>query len=117
MKYNYGQYCEVYGKNLTNLLWEYMLCYSHAGFAVGDLAREIGISRPKAYQFIKEFLKKNYIAKDRVIGRTQMYMINRENTIVKIYLRNFRECLRMVADEYAPKKSSDVRVAASAKGI
>ncbi|MFA5797223.1 MAG: winged helix-turn-helix domain-containing protein [Candidatus Woesearchaeota archaeon] len=112
-KYDYGAYCEVYGKNLYNLVWEDLLIYSEGGVAVGDLARDIGISRPKAYQFIKEFLKKGYLVKGRVIGRTQMYIVNKENIIVKIYIRNFRECLKMVADEYKPKTNG--RVAASVK--
>lgn len=117
MKYRkYGILCERYGKTLHNLVWEYFLTTSDA--AVGDMAREEKISRPKAYQVISEFMKKGYIVKSRIIGRTQLYKLNKENSIVKIFIRNFNECIQMVIDEHVPKRNSSGRIgiSVSAKG-
>ena len=102
-RYNYGQFCEVYGKTLTNLLWENVLCFEDY-IDVGFVAKEIGISRPKAYKLIYEFLEKGYLVKQRIVGKTQLYKLNKEHPIVKIHLRNFRECGRMVSEKY--KKST-----------
>ncbi len=98
-RYKYGQFCEVYGKTLTNLLWEHVLCFDNY-IDVGFVAKEIGISRPKAYKLIYEFLEKKYLVKQRMVGKTQLYRLNKEHPIVKIHLRNFRECGRMVVEKY-----------------
>ncbi len=114
MKYDYGAYCEVYGKNLYNLVWEYLLV-SDEYIIAGDMAEETGISRPKAYQFIEELLKKKYIVKHRMLGRMQIYKLNRENVIVNIYIRNFKECLKMVADEYTVKRNGTNKMTAKSR--
>jgi sugar-specific transcriptional regulator TrmB len=72
-------------------------------FAVGDMAKEVGISRPKAYAVIKEFDRKEYIKKSRIIGKTQLYLLNKENKRVKLFLRDFRECLRLIAEEHTAR--------------
>lgn len=33
------------------------------------------------------------------IGKTQLYKLNKDNIRVKIFLRNFEECLRLVIEE------------------
>lgn len=107
MKIDPGEYCEVYGITTENQVLEYLLSCEYGDFAVGDTAELSGISRPKTYEIIKEFLKKNYVVKSRVIGKTQLYKLNKDNPIVKIFLRNFDECLNMVVARYSTKKSSE----------
>jgi sugar-specific transcriptional regulator TrmB len=68
-------------------------------FAVGDTAKELEISRPKAYEVIRQFETKDYVKKSRIIGKTQLYKLNKNNLRVKLLLRDFRECLKLVAEE------------------
>ena len=103
----YGIFCEVYGCTLKNLAWEHFLTCSET--TAGDMAKDIGISRPKAYQIISEFEKRNYIKKGKIFGKTHLYSLNKDNSIVKIYKRNFNECLKMVVDEYKTKKSIKIQ--------
>ncbi|MGV8150501.1 MAG: helix-turn-helix transcriptional regulator [Candidatus Woesearchaeota archaeon] len=121
MKFHeYDAFCDTYGRTLNNLVWGHFLTNANGGTAVGDMAKEIGISRPKAYQIVEEFLKKGYIKKSRVFGKTQIYALNEENPVVKIFQRNFKECLNIVAGQYSKKKttsSTSTRIAVSAKGI
>ena len=119
MNLPYGQYCEIYGKTLRNRVLEFFLEAYFADIAVSEITDLSNISKPKAYQIIDEFIKKGFVIKSRVIGKTQMYKLNTENPIVKIYIRNFKECLNMVFEQYSKKKTSNssARVAVSAKGI
>jgi sugar-specific transcriptional regulator TrmB len=119
MKTPMGQYCEVYGNTIQNRVIEYFLEFNTRDVAIGDMAKEIGISRPKAYQIIEELQKKKYIITDRIIGRTQLYKLNKENPIVKIFIRNFNECLQMVVNEHRSKKNNaaTARVPISVKTI
>ena len=107
MKFHeHDAFCDTYGRTLNNLVWGHFLTNANGGTAVGDMAKEIGISRPKAYQIIGEFLKKGYIKKSRVFGKTQIYSLNEENYVVKLFQRNFKECLTMVAEQYSKRKTT-----------
>jgi predicted transcriptional regulator len=102
-----GCFCEVYGITLENRILEYILICRTLDWAIGDMARELKISRPTAYEVIANFEKKGIVKKTRIIGRTQLYTMNNENPLSKIYLRNFKECLNMVIEEYSqPKKKT-----------
>lgn len=115
-----GKFCEVYGENITNKVLEYLLENQDLDIAVGDLAKEVKVSRPKAYEVIYEFLKKGYVRKTRVVGKTQLYILDKRNKVVKLFLRNFKECLKLVLEEteFNHRAGSSARVGSvSAKGL
>lgn len=99
-----GAFCETYGATIENQVLEYLLENQDLDLAVGDMAKELDISRPKAYDVIEDFEKKGYLVKSRVVGKTQLYKLNKANIRVKIFLRNFAECLQLVIDEHDGKK-------------
>src|SRR3990172_7536251 len=96
-----GVFCGTYGNTIHNRILEYVLENQDIDFAIGDMAKELGISKPKAYEVIKYFEEKGYIGKSRLVGKTQMYKLNKENKRVKLFLKDFKECLRLVAEEYS----------------
>lgn len=98
-----GAFCETYGNTINNRILEYLLENQDLDFAVGDMARELEISRPKAYEVVKEFEKKRYVKKSRIVGKTQLYILSKENKRVRLFLRDFKECLKLVAEEYKEK--------------
>ena len=98
-----GAFCQIYGDTLQNCVLEYMLENQELDFAVGDMAKELGISKPKAYEIVGYFERKDYVKKSRVVGKTQLYALNKENQRVKLFLRDFKECLKLIAEEYSEK--------------
>ncbi len=103
---NNGAFCETYGATIENGVLEYLLENQDLDIAIGDMAKELNISKPKAYEIIKEFEKKDYIIKTRIVGKTQLYKLNKKNIRVKIFLRNFDECLQLVIEEHSNKSST-----------
>ena len=103
-KENQGAFCETYGDTIENKVLEYFLENQDLDIAVGDMSKEIRISRPKAYGVIKEFEKKEYVKKSRIVGKTQLYILNKENARVKLFLRDFKECLRLIVEEYGEQQ-------------
>ena len=101
-----GVFCETFGISIENRILEYLLESEYLGISIGDMAKELEISRPKAYQVIYELEAKSYVKKHRVIGKTQLYILNKENKHVKLLLKSFNECIKMVMDEYAEKKKA-----------
>lgn len=107
MKMPMGAFCETYGNTLKNRILENLMEFESADTSAGDVARFLGISRPKVYEVFAEFLKRGFIKKTRIVGKTQLYMLNKNNERVRLFLRDFRECLRIIAAEYIkPKRTS-----------
>src|SRR3989338_2988568 len=111
-----GAFCEVYGDTIENQVLEYLLEHQDLDIAVGDMAHELAISRPKAYQVIALFEEKGYLQKSRIIGNTQLYKLNKHDKYVQLFLRDFKDCLRLVAEEHqttALIRSARVEVASA----
>jgi predicted transcriptional regulator len=109
-----GAFCEIYGISIHNLVLEYLLENRDLDFATGDLAKNTKISRPKAYETIKSFEKKAIVKKSRIIAKTQLYILNKSNDKVKLFLKDFNECLRLVVENEKPalaRHSSGVGIA------
>ena len=94
-----GAFCETYGNTIPNRILEYLMENEDLDFAVGDMAKELQISKPKSYEIIGEFEKKGYLKKSRIVGKTQLYILNKESSRVKLFLNDFKECLRLVVEE------------------
>jgi len=99
MKANIGAFCQTYGNTIENRIIEFLIESQDLDIAVGDMARELKISRPKAYSVINDFKRKGYVMETRVISKTQLYTLNKKNERVKLFLRDFKECLRIIAGE------------------
>lgn len=94
-----GIFCEVYGKSLHNRVLEFLLENQGLDFAIGDLAKEIKISRPSAYGIIEELAAKEIVKKSRIVGKTQLYVINRANGRVQLLQKAFKDCLKLLLME------------------
>lgn len=106
-----GAFCEVYGDTIENQVLEYLLENQDLDIAIGDMAHELVISRPKAYQVIASFEEKGHIQKSRIIGNTQLYKLNKNSKHVQLFLRDFKECLRLVIRKHQQLDSHVIHVA------
>ena len=88
---------------MHNNVLEYMLENQDIDFAVGDMAKDLRISRPKAYEVMKYFSMKKYAVKSRIVGKTQLYKLDKKNSRVKLFLKDFKQCLRLVVEERREK--------------
>ena len=116
-KPDYGIFCEIYGKTIRNIVLEFALCENNCDWAVGSMAEYLNVSRPMAYKFVKEFEKKKWIKKSRIISGTQLYILNKKNRRVKLLLKAFKDCLKLVMKEaqekYCKKSSASCNSGAS----
>ena len=94
-----GAFSEVFGNTINNRILEYILENQDLDFAVSDIVRELKISKPKAYEVIREFEKLQYVKKSRIIGKTQLYRINKNSKRMRLFKRIFKYCLRLIAEE------------------
>ena len=99
-----GAFSEIYGRTMKNRILEYFLENQDLDNAIGDTARELKIIRPKVYEVMKIFEKKGYVKKSRIVGKTQLYLLNKDNRRVKLFLKNFMDCLKIVAEEHGENR-------------
>ncbi|MGV8162796.1 MAG: hypothetical protein ACP5N2_05700 [Candidatus Nanoarchaeia archaeon] len=98
-----GMFCKVYGDSLRNRVLEHLLELGELDFSAGDMARELGISRPKVYQIIGELESQKILVKRRIVSGVQLYNLNNELILVKILRKSFKECLKLVVDSSSKK--------------
>jgi DNA-binding MarR family transcriptional regulator len=101
-----GAFCETYGNTIHNSILEYILENQDLDFAIGDMAIELNISKPKAYELINYFETKGYIKKSRLVGKTQLYILNKDNKRIKLLLNDFKQCLKFIIEENENNNSS-----------
>lgn len=94
-----GAFCEVHGDSIPNRVLEYAMENAAIDFSVGELAAEVAISRPKAYEVVADFLARGYLRKTRSIAATQLYTLDSAHPRVKHFLATFEACLELVARE------------------
>lgn len=92
-------FLEMYGDSIHNRILEYLLENQGLDFAVGDLAKDLDISKPKAYEMIYSFEDKGYLKESRVIGKTQLYVLNHQSKKVQLLVKQFKQVLRLVIKE------------------
>jgi CTP-dependent riboflavin kinase len=100
-----GIFCETFGNTVRNRIIENLLIYKYTGMAIPDLAEESGISKQRAYQIMEEFEKKGYVKKYRVVRKTQLWVLNKENTTVNVWESSLKECMKILSNEYREKYS------------
>jgi len=100
-----GIFCEVFGSSVRNRVIENLLSANYVGIAIPDLAEESGISKQRAYNIMYDFEKKGLVKRYRIIGKTQIWIINEKNREIKILQIAFKECMKMVGKEYKEKYS------------
>ena len=98
-----GAFCKAYGNSARNRILEHLLENDGLDFAAGDVARETRLSRPKTYEVILRLEKEGMAQKSRVVGRTQLYRLDGQSQLVRLFRRDFLECLRIVAGENSSK--------------
>ncbi len=94
-----GIFCELYGETVHNQILEYVLENMDIDFAVCDMVKEIGVSKPRAYQIIDNLLSSKIVKKSRIIGGTQLYKLNKNNSKSKILIKHFKDCLKIILVE------------------
>jgi hypothetical protein len=53
------------------------------------------------------------LRKSRIVGRTQLYALNNLNKRVSLFLKDFKECLRIAAQEKRERNLADSHIGAA----
>ena len=72
----------IFGEGSQVKILDYLLLIQR-DVCVNDVMKEANVSRKTADVTLEKFLKLQFIIKTRMIGNTQMYLINNHDTIVK----------------------------------
>ena len=90
-----GNFCIIYGYTVRNRILEWILEFDNLDFAISDIISDLEISKPKFYEYIKEFETIGIITKSRIIGKTQLYKLDKGNPIALHLHKSFMDCLSL----------------------
>jgi len=91
-----GVFCEIMGTTPRNQMIEEIWTIQGSDFCATDLANDLEISKPTVYDFLRELESKDMIRPSRVIGKTQLYKVNKDNYKMKAMLKAVWECMGIV---------------------
>lgn len=100
-----GVFCKLYGDTVRNRVLEHFLANYETDFAAPDVAAEKEASKPQTYLIIEDLVKEGILIKSRMVGRTQLYKLNRKNKMSIFLLNNFEKSLKTVFDDDVKENS------------
>jgi predicted ArsR family transcriptional regulator len=100
-----GAYCKQYGNTIRNKVIEHFLENDGTHISAGQMAKELKISRQKAYEEIKDLINIKYIKKSKIISKIQIYELNKKNPRVLLFEKNFLDCLKLIGKQQTAKDS------------
>ena len=100
-----GEFCVLFGVSIRNQVLETFLESASIDLAGVDIAEFLDISKPSVYAAIKELEEQDFIKKTRVIGRTQLYTLNRDNPRIVLMLKIMDDMIDYILDEQTQKYS------------
>ncbi len=96
-----GVFCEVFGRSPRNHIIEFFLEMRNTDYGIADVAKLLKINRATTYNTARDLIKQKILAPKRIIGKTQTYVLNKEDPRVKALIKTFDNLLRNVAEQEA----------------
>ena len=82
-----SNFMKIFGNSPKVLTIDFLLDNILIDFHKSDVAEQTGISRSTLNIFFEDLIKDKLIIKSRIIGRAQMYQVNKQNLIIKKLLQ------------------------------
>ena len=84
---NNSAFLEYFGDTPKLRFLDFLIGNHFFDFNMTDMAREAGISYNSLISFFNDFLKEGIIVKTRRVGKSNMYKLNLDNSIVINFLK------------------------------
>ena len=104
-----GEFCKILGITPRNRIIEFFLEMKDIDYGIADVARNLEMHQATAYNVTKELIDNKILIPHRILGRTQTYILNKKNKVVKILIKIFNELLKNIAKEYIIEKKIVVK--------
>ena len=80
---NKSLFIEFMGDSPTIRVLDYLMTERDLDFSITDMARNAGIGRTTLYRIWQSLIKNKIILPTRVIGRSRLYKLNKDNIKIK----------------------------------
>ena len=101
-------FIDFMGDSPTVRVLDYLMTERDLDFSISDMARNIKIGRTTLYRIWDELLKNKIILPTRVIGRSRLYKLNKENPKIQKLI----ELDDMLCLESIKKKADKIKLTA-----
>lgn len=95
---------ETIGDSVENRILDFLIGGISMDYSKKDIADGCGISRPTVYKMLPKMLKEGTAKKTRMLGRSTLYTINKDNKKVQYLLKLEEMLLKTSFEELQPVK-------------
>ncbi len=89
-----GFFCQTFGSSPRNRILEFFLEMRDTDYGIADIARNLDMNKATAYAAAEDLIEKKILIPTRIIGRTQLYTLNKKDMRAKIVLYAFDQLLK-----------------------
>ena len=101
-------FIEFMGDSPTIRVLDYLLTERDLDFSISDMARNVTIGRTTLYRIWGELLKNKIVLPTRIIGRSKLYRLNKDDSKIKKLI----ELDNMLVIESLKKRSEKQKIIA-----
>lgn len=80
---NKSLFIEFMGESPTIRVLDYLMTERDLDFSITDMARNAGVGRTTLYRIWQKLIENRIITPTRVIGRSKLYKLNKDNIKIK----------------------------------
>lgn len=85
---------------------DFLATYSMYDYSMTDIANNAGIGYTTLKLFWKDFVNKEIVIQTRMVGKAKMYHLNKDNTVVRDFLRLYNTIIEKETDKIIAKEKS-----------
>ncbi len=79
-------FVDVFGDSPTIRVLDFFLTFSDFDYSKTQVAKEAGVSRITLEPIWNKLIKEKFLLKTRIVGRAEMYRLNKQNQKVKVLI-------------------------------
>ena len=104
-------FVETFGESPFIKTLDFFLTYDSFDYSKSQVAEETGISRVTLETIWQKFIFEGFIIKTRIIGRAEMYKLNKDNKRVKVLM----DIALKLSSAFADEEHENIKLKPSAR--
>lgn len=98
-------FLKMFGFSPINKIMDFLIVFDKFDYSMMDISEKANIGYSTLKTLIPQLLKRKIIVQTRVAGKSQMYKINKENQIVKSFIKFYWEITNKIIEKQIKKQA------------
>ncbi len=91
-------FLEIFGDSPINKILDFLVVYDQFDYSLTDIAKNSGVSYSTIQLIWNDLEKCGIVTQNRIVGKAKMYKINKENPVVKAFIKFYWDITKTVTE-------------------